>query len=288
MRWQSFVAITMLLCTFAPAQDKFPMTCHPFQAIEVHHPIDATCGLTGDSTTPGLQAQDKTKNNFCAGQQYQDLAAQDLIGKQKSVAMVPGFSNWAGENVPQDRTPLTKLGEGSAVSFTGYVFEAKAADLNGGESVNCNVSKDTASNDIHIALSAMPNLTVACQSFTAEMSPHYRPASWTPENITKIGKTTMVRVSGSLMYDASHKVCGEAGFSPSNDPSRVSGWEIHPVYAFDVCVKQSGGACSQWQALSDWATSASKSHVGTAKAGSHHGAGQAPAGSAPEPPQNQR
>jgi hypothetical protein len=27
---------------------------------------------------------------------------------------------------------------------------------------------------------------------------------WTPENITKIGKTTMVRVSGSLMYDASH------------------------------------------------------------------------------------
>lgn len=259
MKYGCVITSIVVLSTIAAGQDKFPMTCHPFQTIEVQHPIDATCGLEGNSSTPGLQAQDKTKNNFCAGEDYQDITRQDLIGKQNEVAALPGYTSWEGEDIPADRSVFVKVGEGTAVRFTGYVFEAKYADLSSGESVNCSIKEDTASNDIHIALVEQANVTDSCQSITAEMSPHDRPTIWTAENITKVGKKTMVRVSGALMYDASHKICGEPGFSPTDNPHRVSGWEIHPVYAFEVCANQSGTTCSQWQPLSDWAAAHSKS-----------------------------
>jgi len=45
-----------------------------------------------------------------------------------------------------------------------------------GESVNCNGAKEE-DNDIHIAFGAQPS-TKECNSITAEISPHYRPASW--------------------------------------------------------------------------------------------------------------
>jgi len=107
-------------------------------------------------------------------------------------------------------------------------------------------------------------------SNSAEMIPHYRPASWNVTYLQKIGHTTLVRVSGQLMYDADHKICGEQGFSASDNPSRLSGWEIHPVYNFEVCAQQSGSTCSQWLALPDWvASSAAKSKSGKAKSGSH-------------------
>lgn len=266
MKLRYVITFTVVLSTIALGQNKFPMTCHPFQGIEAHHPIDATCGLEGNSSKPGLQAQDKAKNSFCAGQNYQDITRQDLIDKQKNVAAIPGYISWEGEDVPADRSAFVKLGEGTAVRFTGYVFDAKYADLSSGESVNCSIKDDTASNDIHIALVEQSNVSDSCQSITAEMSPHYRPTTWTAENITKIGKKTLVRVSGALMYDASHKICGEQGFSPTDNPHRISGWEIHPVYAFEVCAKQSGTTCTQWQPLSDWAAAHSKpSHPGHTK-----------------------
>jgi hypothetical protein len=264
MRWQWPVAITMVLCAFATGQEKFPMTCHPFKAIEVQHPIDRTCGPTGTGQG-GSAVQNQTKNNFCAGTSYQSISQKGLLSKQEKVAALPGYVDWSVENIPDSRSDFVSLGEGRAVQFIGYLLEDHYADLTTGESVNCDVRDDQASNDIHIALVPKPGVTDECQSNTAEMVPHYRPASWTKTNLDKIGHTTLVRVSGQLMYDADHKICGEQGFSASDDPSRISGWEIHPVYAFEVCVKQSGGACSRWQALSDWVTGASKPHGRTAK-----------------------
>jgi hypothetical protein len=279
MRLQWFVAITMALCTVAFGQEQFPMTCHPFKAIELQHPIDSSCGLTGKGQG-GSALQNQTKNNFCAGTSYQPITQADLLSKQAKVAALPGYSQWSGENMPGSRSDLVALGEGTPVQFVGYLLEAHYADLTGGEGVNCDVKDDEASNDIHIALVPQSATTDECQSNSAEMVPHYRPASWTVANLDKIGHTTLVRVSGQLMYDADHKICGEQGFSPTDNPHRLSGWEIHPVYGLDVCVKQAGGACSQWQALSDWAPSAAKPHGGKAKPGSHQGASQAPPGPA--------
>ena len=266
MRWQWLVAITMTLGPVAVAQQTFPMTCHPFKTIEVRHPIDGSCGLAGKGEG-GSALQNQAKNNFCAGASYQSMAQADLLGKQAQVAALPGYLQWSGESMPASRSDFVSLGEGTAVQFVGYLLEAHYADLSSGEGVNCNVKDDEASNDIHIALAAQPATTDECQSNTAEMTPHYRPASWTVANLDKVGHTTMVRVSGQLMYDADHKVCGEQGFSPSDNPHRLSGWEIHPVYAFEVCVKQAGGACSQWQALSAWVKSAAKTHRAKAKPG---------------------
>jgi hypothetical protein len=259
MKRVGWLTIPMLLATVAAGQQSFPMTCHPFQAIEVQHPIDSTCGLTGKGFG-GSALQNQVKNNFCAGTDYQTITQQDLLSKQAKVADLPGYAQWDGENMPSSRSGFTALGEGTAVQFVGYILEAHYADLTGGESVNCNVSDDEASNDIHIALVPQSGTKDECQSNSAEMIPHYRPASWTVSNLQKIGHTTQVRVSGQLMYDADHKICGEAGFSAHDNPSRMSGWEIHPVYAFDVCVQSSNGTCSQWQALSDWATAAQTSH----------------------------
>jgi len=264
MRWQLFVAVAIVLCTLAHGQEKFPMTCHPFKAIEVQHPIDSSCGLTGKGQG-GSALQNQTKNNFCAGLSYQTISQQDLLSKQEKTAALPGYLEWSPENIPGSRSDFVRLGEGTPVQFVGYLLEDHYADLTSGESVNCDVKGDEGSNDIHIALVPKPGITDECRSNTAEMTPHYRPASWTKTSLDKIGHTTLVRVSGQLMYDADHKICAEQGFSPGDNPNRLSGWEIHPVYAFDVCVQQSNGSCSRWQALSDWVTSASNSHRGTAK-----------------------
>jgi len=259
----------MVLGTFAVGQQNFPMTCHPFQAIELQHPIDSSCGLTGTGKG-GSALQNQTKNNFCAGTTYQTITQQDILSKQAKVAALPGYLQWDQENMPTSRAGFVSLGEGTAVQFVGYVVEAHYADLTSGESVNCEVKDDEASNDIHIALAPQPGVTNQCLSNSAEMIPHYRPTSWNVTYLQKIGHTTLVRVSGQLMYDADHKICGEQGFSASDNPSRLSGWEIHPVYAFDVCAQQSGSTCSQWLALPDWvASSAAKSKSGKAKSGSH-------------------
>ncbi len=151
MKWLWSLMFPLVLATVAAGQQSFPMTCHPFQAIEVQHPIDSSCGLTGKGTG-GSALQNQVKNNFCAGTNYQTITQQDLVSKQAGVAALPGYARWDGENMPPSRSDFTALGEGSAVQFIGYILEAHYADLTGGESVNCNVSDDEASNDIHIAL----------------------------------------------------------------------------------------------------------------------------------------
>jgi hypothetical protein len=90
---------------------------------------------------------------------------------------------------------------------------------------------------------------------TAEISPHFRPASWDRFDVNP--KTTQaahglplkrvkVRISGQLFFDASHKPCinGEG-----RAPRRRSIWEIHPVYAIDVFDE----AKRQFITLDEWA-----------------------------------
>ena len=130
------------------------------------------------------------------------------------------------------------LGEGTLVRYVGYVLEARKARST--ESVNCHES-DVAETDIHIDLVASPSVRNPCSSITAEMIPHGRPKMWTRPNINKIDRP--VRVTGQLMFDAMHDLC-KNGKPTQGNPARISLWEIHPVYALDVCRSTSLQACS--------------------------------------------
>jgi hypothetical protein len=62
-------------------------------------------------------------------------------------------------------------------------------------------------------------------------------------------------VTGQLFFDASHKPCESDTDTVS--PKRISGWEIHPVYAIDVCINTTLASCpagneSKWIALHQW------------------------------------
>jgi hypothetical protein len=144
-------------------------------------------------------------------------------------------------NIPKrlpDRTMLKKLGEGQYVSYVAFIKDAHYSDVGAGEAVNCNIPGNT-TNDIHIVLLKDPN-DDECLSTTAEMSPHYRPPDWTPENLLKASAGHPVRVQGHLFFDGSHTPC--SGNSRPN-PKRASLWEIHPVYSVDVCGQTTIAEC---------------------------------------------
>jgi len=88
--------------------------------------------------------------------------------------------------------------------------------------VNCK-GKTEVSNDVHIAFGAKAN-TQECSSVTAEITPHYRPASWNEIGHYEKWSSSLkkyvpdpalaarltghpYRVTGQLFFDASHHVC---------------------------------------------------------------------------------
>src|SRR5262249_32985067 len=89
-----------------------------------------------------------------------------------------------------------------------------------------------------------------CLSTTAEMSPHYRPPDWTPENLLQASAGHPVRIQGQLFFDGSHKPCF-GGRRPN--PKRASLWEIHPVYSVEVCSQTTIAECqsgtAEWTPL---------------------------------------
>ena len=88
-------------------------------------------------------------------------------------------------------------------------MNAHYADTATGESVNCNLP-GTEANDIHVSLGNKPDETDECQSITAEISPHGRPAKWEVPALAELTNEKMlVRIGGQLMLDASHIPCRE-------------------------------------------------------------------------------
>jgi hypothetical protein len=218
-----------------------PICGLPFPGIR-NPAADDHCGLQGGSADPAKQAESGSKNDFCEARQApQVVSYQELVNLQAQSANIP-------KNIP-DRKVVESLGEGKYVSYVAFVKDAHYSDVTAGEAVNCNIPGNE-SNDIHIVL--MPSTTDGdeCHSTTAEMSPHYRPPSWTPDNIVKASAGHPIRVQGHLFYDGSHTPC--SGSSRPN-PKRASLWEVHPVYSFEVCAQttitecQSGSA--EWTPL---------------------------------------
>ena len=73
------------------------------------------------------------------------------------------------------------------------------------------------------------------------MIPHYRPTAWRDTAIHALERP--VRVTGHLFFDSAHLPCDEAGHQEPGQPARMSLWEIHPVYAFEVCRHTTMAAC---------------------------------------------
>jgi hypothetical protein len=160
--------------------------------------------------------------------------------------------------------------EGTLVHTVAFLLHGAYSDTTTGESVNC-YTPGSATNDIHLALMPAKPTAAAdeCQSFTAEITPHYRPADWlilstlhktkTKSNQQMIAASDLdrpLRITGQMFFDGSHRPCKNG----SGSPQRIAVWEIHPVYAIDVCKSATLAACrvdtdSDWQSLADWAQS---------------------------------
>jgi hypothetical protein len=241
-----------------------PLQLKPF----THKPqrIDYLCGNTGCHKSASNDQQNARKNNFCAPVNKLTPVTMktfgDLGNASNNEPTIP-----KGEP-PPSRAKLAniitlsngaKLGEGNTVTFVGYVLDARHSNVDkdepltkgNGESVQCNLL-GCDYNDIHITLAEDPKETAWCNTIVAEIIPHYRPPAWDlfdSPDYASFFKTHPVKVSGQLFFDGSHVACsgGNAGFNPftkHNDFERLALWEIHPIYAIDVCKHTDKSQCS--------------------------------------------
>lgn len=244
----------------------------PFDAIKQVHAIDSSCESSGTASSAPQAAQNDAKNNFCATGGPVSLNFNNFAQLQQA-AQSAGIP--FGGNLPPDRSALHDIlplpgqgsvGEGSVVRLAAFVLDAHYSNVSNGESVNCQ-QRGNENNDIHIVLgqSAVPSgqkLTEAqqCASVTAEISPHFRPDVWTPDNLNT-HNAHLYRFTGQLFFDAAHRPC--VGGTGAN-PKRVAIWEVHPVYAVDICMDSSNnctaGSDANWVPLSDFVGSAAPSN----------------------------
>jgi hypothetical protein len=241
---------------------EFKQSCtHPNYPSATATPIDSSCpvqGSGGDEAT-----QNTAKNDFCASGPATPITIAEMADLQKQVEdnkNIP-FGNkdkhplTSDPGPAEDRAPLVKLREGNEVVLTGYVamsrFESPET-VNSGKAVP---NKD-AYHDIHTSIVAKPG-NAQCTGVVVEMIPHHRPTSWNPEVVNAVKTAKLkVRITGQLMFDSSHSPCidGQPVKTGPNsqDPARVSLWEIHPIYKFEVCQVGDCASGSGWVPLEQW------------------------------------
>jgi hypothetical protein len=236
----------------------------PFDGIKQTHSIDSSCQAPGTASSGPQAAQNEAKNNFCATGGPVNLNFSNFAQLQQAAesANIP-----FGGSLPPNRLALHNLlslsnqgsvGEGSVVRVAAFVMDAHYSNVSNGESVNCQ-HPGNENNDIHIVLgeSAVPSgqkLTEAqeCASVTAEISPHFRPDVWNPGNLNG-HNAHLFRFTGQLFFDAAHRPC--VGGTGAN-PKRIAIWEVHPVYAVDICADSANncttGSDQNWVPLSEF------------------------------------
>jgi hypothetical protein len=252
------ISVTLIFSAFPGFAQPFVPACKVrFQSIAQPHPIDETCGNEGVGTG-AIAAQNIVKNDFCAPDPPVPLKFVDFDALQQSVAEKE--ISFGSARLPTNRVPLRDMvnvgpskavGEGSFVRLAAFIASARNADVATGESVNCRLA-GAENNDIHVNL--VENQTDdLCFSVTAEISPHLRPVQWT--QLSQMQTNRPVRISGQLFFDASHRPCEQGRSGPH--PRRRSTWEIHPVYAIDICNYDTLNKCAAdddkaWKALDEW------------------------------------
>jgi hypothetical protein len=263
-------ATTTPLASQPGTQGFDPRCTLPFDPIEQKHPvIDDSCSIDGSkrgggNLTAGKLAENHVKNNFCLTGAPVDISYNDVLQLESARedvhdADLPDAAARKAKLTNVIMVNGQSIGEGTLVRLVIHLIEAHYSDTKRsqsatsfGESVNC-YRPSNEENDIHIVLGQQKN-DDECISVTAEMSPHFRPAKWTKDTVNSVGEHP-IRVTGQLFYDSSHVVCKPG---KKTAPKRASLWEIHPVYAFEVCGLTDIGACkagpeSNWQPLDQFA-----------------------------------
>ncbi len=233
----------------------------PFAAIQDHHSIDDACTIAGD-----------LRNNFCATGTPMSATWNTFKKLQQKMDALPApFTYGSHDTLPADRTPIRsnefyistngdEIHEGTLVRTVAFLLHGAYSNSGTGEGMNCGIHR-VESNDIHLALARTKSEPDECDSFTAEITPHFRPAEWlilsslhktatktAAQRIAVMDLDRPLRLTGQMMMDGSHKPC-TPGHSPL--PKRISVWEIHPVYAIDVCKKRSVSSCRR-DVDNDW------------------------------------
>jgi len=252
---------------------KLPANCTlPFDKIATKPDPVQECGIDGSSTKnaqvdAAKALQDAAKNNFCA-----DASSPVTVNFANLIAMQqqapPKSALAGGRDALHDFFTLdgSQIGEGTVVRLLAFVKEAHISDCQGGEYVNCKLN-GLANNDFHIVVmdpaQKNPRNLPECDGVIMEMSPHYRPAAWSQIDL-RTPSQNPVRVTGSLFYDDEHEPCSMVSgklTGHSGDPDRISLWEIHPVYALDVCMNTDPSKCdltsnstSVWMPYDQWVT----------------------------------
>ena len=236
---------------------KFQTNCTlPFEQIASSHPIDDACPKEGSSTTEAQRQQSMSKNNFCASGTALRLTLSQLVQLQQIVQEKNMVFGRPGSI--KDRAVLRKMtmlgdiaiGEGSLVMVVGYLVDAHFSNVLKGENVNCKIG-GSENNDISLVLGRTPDAD-RCSTITAEISPHFRPITWS--RITEQKITKRVRITGQLFFDDAHRPCAEGH---RQAPARASLWEIHPVYSIEICTATNPDDCNPmddkvWTSLADW------------------------------------
>jgi hypothetical protein len=232
----------------------------PFAAIADHHSIDHACSIAGDTSEDAAnEAQNRTKNNFCASgtpvsatwNTFKKLQQKTDELKLATAGSTTPFTYGSHDTLPTDRTPIRTTGfytssngddvhEGTLVHTVAFLLHGAYSNQGTGEGVNCGIH-GVESNDIHLALARTKTEPDECNSFTAEITPHSRPAAWlilsalhktstktAAQKIAAMELDRPLRLTGQMMMDGSHHPC-TPGHPQS--PKRISIWEIHPVYA---------------------------------------------------------
>ncbi len=261
----ALISVLLAAPLFAQEGTPFPRDCAlPFEDIAMEHSLDEDCGIEGKTTSASNALQNRAKNDFCAEGAPARVSRRSFINLQKA----SDDAGVTGGSPPADRSALQDLyttsdgntiGEGSLIKFVAFILDAHHSNVSKGESVNCKRG-GRENNDIHIVLHESKSTTDFCQTVTAEMSPHFRPEDWDSGVLEDLGRP--VRLTGALFFDGSHVPCRP---NKRASPARASVWEIHPVYAVDVCVNTSISGCphddeSKWVPLNDFMTPDEAAH----------------------------
>lgn len=254
------LSLILIWPTLAFSAGPFRPNCTiPFEDIATENlSIDAQCGFEGTANDDRNAAQNREKNNLCANGRPVSISYSAFKSLQKKVDLLD-ISYGSHNSLPEDRNDLKKIlkyknrniGEGTVVRYVGFINHPRYSNTGKGESVNCKHSGKTF-NDIHVDLVRRKGENV-CRSITMEIIPHFRPEYWEVDVLKEI--THPVRITGQLFFDGSHKPCTK---DKVRNPKRITVWEIHPVYAIDVCKRASLGSCSvskkaAWVPLDEWA-----------------------------------
>lgn len=136
-------------------------------------------------------------------------------------------------------TGRSGVGEGTVIRTAGIISKAHvtgcrepAPGETAGEAVTCYFMGGPKVSEIQLNLSpvAGPRDQPDCDTIVAKLVTHYRPIWW--DDIDIKTPEAPVRITGQLFYDDTAGTCqGSGGRSP-----RMTRWEVHPVYAIDVCI----------------------------------------------------